>query len=205
MTAAQVVNDEATVKKLVHENRKLVFLIANRYRGKFWELQEDIEGAGMLGLVKAAQRYDTSKGYKFSSLAVTWIRGEILRFIRERGGKPKTSRTEGDLYMKHHRLSDVQAAEAAGISLARWKEIKQSNSVSLVTYDAQVHDSGWDGAEIEEEADLSKLDAARAAIARWVSEFDDADLATLEKICAGKGKRVELEGIKERLQSLVVN
>jgi RNA polymerase sigma factor (sigma-70 family) len=205
MTAAQVINDRRTVDKLVAANRKLVYLVANRYRGKFWEAQEDIEGAGMLGLVKAAQRYDPATGNKFSSLAVVWIRGEILRFIRERGGRPKTSRAQSDLYMKHHKLPDKEAAVQAGVTLEDWIKIRQSNSVSLVTYDTQVHDSYVEDNEINEDEDCSKLESARAMLSEWLAEFESHELEVLDKICRGKGKKVELELVKERLAALLAS
>jgi len=203
MVAAQVINDRRTVDKLVAANQKLVYLVANRYRGKFWEQQEDIEGAGMLGLVKAAQRYDPSKGNKFSSLAVVWIKGEILRFIRERGGRPKTSRAQSDLYMKHHKLSDQEAAAAAGVTVAEWVEIRQSNSVSLVSYDNRVHDSGCEDAGIEEAEDCSRLNAARSVLNQWLEQFEADELEVLDKICRGKGKKAELEMVKCRVAELV--
>ena len=203
MVAAQVINDRRTVDRLVAANQKLVYLVANRYRGKFWEQQEDIEGAGMLGLVKAAQRYDPATGNKFSSLAVVWIRGEILRFIRERGGRPKTSRAQSDLYMKHHKLSDQEAAAAAGISIEEWVEIRQSNSVSLVSYDNRVHDSGCEDSGIEESEDCSKLEAARALLNAWLERFEADELEVLDKICRGKGKKAELELVRVRVAELV--
>jgi RNA polymerase sigma factor (sigma-70 family) len=203
MVAAQVINDRRTVDRLVAANQKLVYLVANRYRGKFWEAQEDIEGAGMLGLVKAAQRYDPATGNKFSSLAVVWIRGEILRFIRERGGRPKTSRAQSDLYMKHHKLSDQDAAAAAGVTVAEWVEIRQSNSVSLISYDNRVHDSGCEDAGVEEVEDCSKLNAARAVLNQWLKQFEADELEVLDKICRGKGKKAELELMKERVAELV--
>jgi RNA polymerase sporulation-specific sigma factor len=43
---------------------------------------EDLAGVGTEGLIKAAQIYDPSRGVKFSTVAVTWIKGYVMKFIR---------------------------------------------------------------------------------------------------------------------------
>ncbi len=62
--------------KLVTANLRLVGLIAKHYRYRYIDF-EDIIGAGYLGLVKAAWRYDKTRGNKFSVYAGLWIHKEI--------------------------------------------------------------------------------------------------------------------------------
>lgn len=71
MTAEQVVVDYA----------KLVYSLVSKFK-KYYD-EEDLKQVGMLGLIKAFQHYDDNYDTKFSSFAYTYIKGEILKYIRE--------------------------------------------------------------------------------------------------------------------------
>lgn len=75
----------------VAENLGLVHTCANRFRGRGVDY-EDLYGAGCVGLVKAAQNFDESRGFAFSTYAVPVILGEIRRVFRD-GGSVKVGRT----------------------------------------------------------------------------------------------------------------
>lgn len=76
--------------KLINENLGLVHACANRFRGRGVDY-EDLFQAGCVGLVKAADGFDESLGYAFSTYAVPAILGEIKRIFRD-GGAIKVSR-----------------------------------------------------------------------------------------------------------------
>jgi len=69
--------------KLVESNLGFVVKVANEYRN-LGVLFEDLLNEGNLGLIEAAQRFDTSKGTKFITYAIWWIRKSILKALSER-------------------------------------------------------------------------------------------------------------------------
>ncbi len=77
-------------KQLIKENLALVHACARRFIGKGIEY-DDLFQAGSIGIVKAAEKFDTSKGVKFSTYAVTVILGEIKNLFRT-DGSVKVSR-----------------------------------------------------------------------------------------------------------------
>lgn len=76
--------------KLVENNLGLVHSCANRFRGRGAEY-DDLFQAGCIGLIKAADNFDESRGFSFSTYAVPVILGEIRRIFRD-GGTVKVGR-----------------------------------------------------------------------------------------------------------------
>lgn len=78
-------------EEMIRENIGLVHSIANRFRSRGAEY-DDLFQAGCVGLIKAVDNFDESKGYQFSTYAVPVIMGEIKRIFRD-GGPIKVSRS----------------------------------------------------------------------------------------------------------------
>lgn len=79
-----------TRERMISDNLGLVHSCANRFRGKGAEY-DDLFQAGCLGLIKAADGFDESRGFAFSTYAVPVILGEIRRIFRD-GGTVKVGR-----------------------------------------------------------------------------------------------------------------
>ncbi len=77
--------------KMIEENIGLVHSIAQRFKGR-GEEYDDLYQAGCVGLIKAVDNFDESKGFLFSTYAVPVIMGEIRRLFRD-GGAVKVSRS----------------------------------------------------------------------------------------------------------------
>ncbi len=77
--------------KMIEENIGLVHSIARRFKGR-GEEYDDLYQAGCVGLIKAVDNFDESKGFLFSTYAVPVIMGEIRRLFRD-GGAVKVSRS----------------------------------------------------------------------------------------------------------------
>ena len=90
--------------EIIEENIGLVHACANRFRGRGIEY-DDLFQAGCIGLIKATDGFDESRGVRFSTYAVPVILGEIKRLFRD-GGSVKISRSLKELALKAARATE---------------------------------------------------------------------------------------------------
>lgn len=102
---------ETTISKhnLIESNYGLVHACANKFRGRGVEY-DDLFQAGCIGLIKAAQKFDASRGFAFSTYAVPVILGEIKRIFRD-GGAVKIGRSLKEKARHAMRIKEELALE----------------------------------------------------------------------------------------------
>ncbi|MBE9137595.1 RNA polymerase sigma factor SigF [Nodosilinea sp. LEGE 07088] len=138
---------------LVQLNIGLVRREAYRWRQQSTETFDDLMQVGSLGLIRAIERFDMSKGYAFSSFAIPYIRGEIQHYLRDKSTsmriprrwqalQSQSSRVIRQLQAEIGRLpSDAEVAAALEISVDEWQDVKLANrNRSLLSLDAPVKD-----------------------------------------------------------------
>lgn len=106
--------DEVAKEKLIYANLRFVLSIAKTYQNNGIAM-EDLISEGNLGLIKATERFDRSKGHRFISYAVWWIRQSIIECINEHSRNIRIPVNQINDYLKLKRDSKNSDEEISNI------------------------------------------------------------------------------------------
>ncbi|MBD1936841.1 RNA polymerase sigma factor SigF [Microcoleus sp. FACHB-68] len=125
--------------QLVKLNFGLVRKEVHHWLNQCTESYEDLLQVGSIGLIRAIERFEMSKGHAFSSFAIPYIRGEIQHYLRDKSPSVRIprqwltlqSQASGvmqNLQVKLNRHpTDAEVAAALEISVTEWQEVKLAN------------------------------------------------------------------------------
>ena len=105
MVESQTPDSRDLIDRLISTNAGVARSMAARYRNRGIDL-DDLEQVALLGLTKAAQRFDPEAGHDFLSYAVPTIRGELRRHFRDAGWMVRPPRRVQDLQSRISRAQD---------------------------------------------------------------------------------------------------
>ena len=185
--------DLAAKERMVASNLRLVISIARKYQGFGLPLQDLVQEA-MLGLIRAAEKFDWRRGYKFSTYATLWIRQSIQRGLDNTGREIRIpahiaqqqrnlNRAESELMAKLDREpTDEEIANASKFSV---EEVAALRDLSRVTTSLDATVTG------DSETTLGELHADEATTSL---EDDVVDRQREQAIQAALGELPEHEG-----------
>ena len=128
--------DHAALQRLTKANLRFVISVAKQYQNQGLSLG-DLINEGNLGLIIAAQRYDETRGFKFISYAVWWIRQSIIAAIAEHSRMVRLPYSKlsqlGKLYKAHSKLEQEFGRKPSTEELGAYLNIEPDKVSELLT------------------------------------------------------------------------
>ena len=153
--------DRDVLSQLVEGYLPLCRAIARRFRGQGVD-QEDLEQVAAMALMKAIERFEPERGFKFSTYAMPTIAGEVRNYLRDKGGTIRVSRdTRSRLFQMRkvqEQLSQRLQREPSLRELAEAMEISPEELLSLLDAREAADVTSMD-AQMGSDEDAQKLEA----------------------------------------------
>ena len=133
LSARVLKGDERALNKLIEANLRFVIVIARQYQGQGLSM-EDLVSEGNLGLMKAAGKYDATRGLRFVNYAVVFIRRQIEKALQKESAEQRVESTRDG----QTRSVDAPLGSKANVSLLSVLVNTNSPQADQRVYDASI-------------------------------------------------------------------
>jgi RNA polymerase sigma factor (sigma-70 family) len=152
-TAEQIAAAQRATNRFVNANQRLVLKLVHKYLGRGLDMMDLIQ-EGNLGLMKAVQKFEPERGFKFSTYAVWWIRQALQRAVHDTGTTVRRPvhvaekvgplrRVEGKLRRRGEPVTDEAVAAEMQITVAKVRRINHAARMgSLDSLDRPIGEEG---------------------------------------------------------------
>ncbi|GHK05114.1 RNA polymerase sigma factor [Streptomyces sp. Y2F8-2] len=194
---------------LIEMNMSLVRFAAARFRSRGPEEMEDIVQVGMIGLIKAIDRFELSREVEFTSFAIPYIVGEIKRFFRDTSWAVHVPRR-----LQEARVQLARATEELRSRLGRAPTVKELSELMCLSeeevIEARLAANGYNSSSLD--AAINNSEDGETALADFIGAEDQAlelveDFQALAPMIAELGERdrqiIHLRFVEELTQAQI--
>ncbi|MFF4212039.1 RNA polymerase sigma factor SigF [Streptomyces sp. NPDC001796] len=194
---------------LIEMNMSLVRFAAARFRSRGPEEMEDIVQVGMIGLIKAIDRFELSREVEFTSFAIPYIVGEIKRFFRDTSWAVHVPRR-----LQEARVQLARATEELRSRLGRAPTVKELSELMCLSeeevIEARLAANGYNSSSLD--AAINSSEDGETALADFIGADDQAlelveDFQALAPMIAELGERdrqiIHLRFVEELTQAQI--
>ena len=185
--------DEEALQKMVRANLRFVISVSKQYQNRGTDLL-DLINEGNLGLIKAAKKFDETRGFKFISFAVWWVRQSILESLSNNGRLIRVPLNKIGLQNKfltsHSKLEQKFGRQPSDEEIMEEMDIDKSEMTELLAIMSRIQSY---------DAPVSSNEENSQSMLELMSNFEDDTYSPDKPLVTTESMKIDLERVMSKL------